>query len=446
MSFSQYKQIVLLSYPIILSQGVQTLLILIDRYILSFKNPMFTAASTTAGFAALSLSMFFVYFLSFSTVLIGKSFGKDDLNSCRRILTQCLCLSVLFSPIILLFSLFGGAYFKMLHHPQEFYLMELSYFRLIMLGYIPILFKTSLESYLIGIGKSKPILTSNVIGLITNSLLGYLFVLGPLSGGVDGIKGAALATIIANLLSTLFLFIRAPWNLYRESLFLNCKALLVQGSYTGIEKFMNSFCFVLFVNMLVIYGPEVSMAVSIVFTWDQIAFLPLMGIYSSLTSLYSQYLGKGLPFYADKILHSSLQLTLGLMLVFSIFFWNFSDLLIQGFTVKNIQQVDVALVRVIGAKLLKTTCFYILIQSFVFIYKAGLRSLGFSAWSFWSSLVVHLLLILSSYLGIYVFKVGYLQVWSYFMAMLVVLGGLFAFKFYKSRALAKRDTVIDFSS
>lgn len=430
MFLKKYKIIFSLAIPVILSQGMQTVLVLMDRYILSFKDPLLTAVVTSSWFTALSLSSFFIAFISFSTALIGRSFGQQDQKSCYRILTQCFMFSLVFSPIICLLALWGGAYFKVMQHPEVFYNLENDYFRIIMLGYIPLLFKTSIESYLLGIGKSRVIFTASLIGFFLNIGLCYLFVLGPPSYTFTGATGAAVATVTSNCVALIFLLAATSWKIQIQSCFNHLRTLATQSFYAGLEKFSTSFFFVLFMNMFVIYGSETSTAVSIVFTWDQVAFLPLIAIHRSLLSLYSRFVGKNQIFAADRIIHSTLRATLILMAVFSILFLSCSENLIQFFLHGKKTGLDALQIQNMGQTLFQTTACYIFVVACIFIYKAALRSLGFSYWCFKYSFFIHILFTVVSYVSIYIVKVSPYLVWAYFMGMLSLLGLTFILKFY----------------
>jgi len=443
MFFKSYRQILSFSLPVILSQGLQTAVILMDRYILSFKDPIFTAAATTAGFTALSLNMFFIYFLSFSTALIARSYGNNDPTSSLRTLGQSFFLCIPFSLVCILLSLFGGVFFKLLQHPQDFCEIENTYFKIVMLSYIPFLFKVSVESYLLGLGKPRLVFIANLVGFFFNVLLCYLFVLGPLNHLFKGITGAATATLVANSFTALLILSLSSWKIQVEDFFKGMKEFLIQGFYTGLDKFVTGFCYVLFINMFVVYGTEVGMAVSIVSSWDQISYLPLMGVYSAVLSLYSRYLGKGEFARADGVLHSTLQMTLILSGFFSLFFWFFSGGLIDIFLNNQGSSLNTELVQKLGKRFFLTTSFYIIFQTIIIIYKAALRSLGFSSWSFWSTLTTNMALIAASYLGVYVFHVNPIQVWTYFTLMVAVLAMAFLLKFYLSKEVQSKRALLE---
>ena len=441
-----YKQLLKLAFPVILSQGIQTVIILSDRYILSLKDPLLTSAATTGGFTAMSLSLFFVHLLLFATSLIGKRYGQNEPKQCRILLSQCLLIATCCIPILLLLREFGDFYFTFLKHPISFRALETGYFKIIMLSYIPVLYRTALESYFLGIGKTRGILYASLVGIIANIPISYFLVLGPYANLFEGAGGAAWGTFIASLLSFLFLgyFYYRNESSLQERITRNeimrspdWQPLLRQGSYTGMEKFANSFCFVCFVNMFVCYGKEVSTAIAIVFSWDQIAFLPLMGIYGALLSLYSRLLGQKTLLTANKCLHAALIMTFGLMLLFSLVFWTSSHALAALYLGKESVGMDRAAVFAYSTFFLHTTCFYIFANAAIFLYKAALRSLGLSDWCFRYSLIVHLALVAGAYYAVYFMKMQPTAVWSLFLGALTLLSIIFSVKFYATSSFSK---------
>lgn len=432
-------QIIRLGLPLILSQGINTLMLLTDRYILSLINPLYTAAATTGGFTALSLSLFFIHLLFFSTSLIAKKHGQKEFKTCRTIVWQGFLIAACSIPFLILLSTIGDSYFILLGHPADYRALENEYFQIIIIAQIIVLGRTIVESYFLGVNHSRHILYASLIGMIANIPLTYFFVLGSGAFYFTGVAGAAWGTVLANLLSFAYLaFIyyrtaekgheKITWQevFYRS----DWSSFLKQGAYAGLEKFTNSFCFVCFVNMFVFYGKEVSTAISIIFSWDQIAFLPLIGMYGAVMSLYSRFLGQGNPKGAILSLHAAVRMTFGLMFIFSVIFWTASNTLTTAFMGDSHHEMDHAIVYKYSSIFFQTTCLYIFANAATFLYKAALRSLGYSGWCFRVSLVLHLLLVGSCYCGVYVLEISPLYIWGFFMTMLASLAFTFIIKFY----------------
>lgn len=432
------KALLKLGMPIILSQGILTLMVLCDRFILSLKNPIFAAAATTGGFTAISLSLFFVNFLSFATSLIARRLGSGQKDGCHTVVAQTLILAFVFTPLLISLASFGPKYFAFLGHEGIFKMAEEGYFKIILYSQVICLFRTAIENYYIGIQQSACILRANIYGLVTNAIFSYIFVLGPLGNFFELGEGAAWGTFVSNLLSSFYLF----WLYLKEhgilSLKYNPKDLLKsqdmieltkQGTYIGLEKFVNSFCFVFFVNLFVVYGHEVSSSISTVFSWDQISYLPMLGVYSAVVSIFSKYLGEQDYSGAQNSLISSLKMSYLLMAALTLLFYFGCDVLTGAFLKGSTEGLDLDKLYFYARVFFKTTAFNIFATATSMLFKAALRSLGYSLWCFITSLSAHLVLCVISYICVYKLKLGPLSMWWAFLVMLLALGLIFAFKY-----------------
>lgn len=443
------RSLLRLGLPIILSQGILTLMVLCDRFILSLKNPIFAAAATTGGFTGISLSLFFVNFLAFGTSLIARRFGAGEQKSCFSIVNQTILLSLLFTPLLLVLTTFGDKYFSMLGHTGIYKAAEVSYFKVILYSQIICLFRTCIENYYIGVQSAACILKANIFGLISNALFSYLFVLGPFSHFFEYGTGAAWGTFVSSLLSCFYLFfiyIRDNGISFDKSQIVqifkspDLVELSKQGTFIGMEKFVNSFCFVFFVNLFVVYGHEVSTSISTLFSWDQISYLPLLGIYSAVVSIFSNYLGENQIEKAKQSLYSSLKMTYALMIIMAVFFYVFAEGLTSMFLKGANSDLDTTKVLYYSGIFFKTTSFNIFATATSMLYKAALRSLGFSSWCFIASSITHAVLCVMCYLGLYSFNLNPIHLWGLFLALMCLLGLVFVFKFHYEMRLVKNKT------
>lgn len=443
------RSILKLGLPIILSQGILTLMVLSDRFILSLKNPIFAAASTTGGFTGISLSLFFVNFLAFGTSLIAKKHGAGEKKSCFDIVNQTILLGALFTPLLLVLTKFGDSYFSMLGHTGVYKLAEVSYFKVILYSQIICLFRTCIENYYIGIQSAGCILKANLFGLVTNAVFSYLFVLGPFATYFEYATGAAWGTFLSSLLSFFYLiyvYLKQNGLIFEKKQLFRSKDLIElakQGTFIGMEKFVNSFCFVFFVNLFVIYGHEVSTSISTLFSWDQISYLPLLGIYSAVVSIFSNYLGENEIEKAKQSLYSSLKMTYVLMFIMAVFFYLCSKTLTGMFLKGAENELDKTKIFYYSEIFFKSTSLNIFATATSMLYKAALRSLGFSSWCFIASSITHAILCIFAYIGLYTFNLNPLHLWSLFLSLMSILGLVFVFKFHFEMRILKNKAALE---
>ncbi len=195
-------------------------------------------------------------------------------------------------------------------------------------------------------------------------------------------------------------------------------------------------------NLFVVYGNEISTSISTIFSWDQISYLPLLGIYSAIVSIFSRYLGENDLKGASSSLSACLEMTYILMLVMSIGYFCFSQFLTGVFLKGATNDLDVDKIYAYSSLFFKTTFINVFCTATSMLYKAALRSLGFSLWCFVTSSVTHLMMCVFCYVGVYYYKFDPFYIWAIFLFMMTLLGLLFVFKFHREMRQLKVKNIL----
>ncbi len=143
---------------------------------------------------------------------------------------------------------------------------------------------------------------SDVLGVLLNIPLTWMLLFG--KGGFPelGIAGAALATVVAPVFSVglflYFYFSRSHRNQFNVMASFHIdKAILRRylrlGTPSGLESFMNTATFNLFLLMFQSYGIVQGASMAIVFNWDMLSFVPMIGLNIGVMSLIGRFVGAG---------------------------------------------------------------------------------------------------------------------------------------------------------
>lgn len=137
------------------------------------------------------------------SILMAQSFGAGDYKHLKKVIHNSIFLSVFCSVLILIASqACAEPVLRLLGTPDEILPNSLLYLRFIFLG-MPIIMAYNLSaSILRALGDGKTPLHSMIVAAITNIVLDLLFVLV----FHWGIAGAAVATLLAQLLSSIYCF------------------------------------------------------------------------------------------------------------------------------------------------------------------------------------------------------------------------------------------------
>ena len=325
-----------LALPTVVAQLVNMLYNIVDRIYIGHIEGYGDLALTGVG-----VCMPLIMIVSAFAALVGSggaprasiSMGKKDYESAERILGGCfglqLIISVLLTVTLLIWNkpllLAFGASENTIQYATE-------YMSIYALGTIFVQLTLGLNAFISAQGFSKFSMLSVVIGAACNIVLDPIFIYG-----FDmGVKGAAIATILSQAASTLWiilflcgkktlLHLRLKYMLPVPRVVLPCIAL---GSATFIMQASESVISVCFNSSLLNYGGDVAVgAMTILTSVMQFAMLPMQGVAQGAQPILSYNFGAR---RADRV-KKTYKLLLVTCLCYSVTIWTLVMLFPQGF-------------------------------------------------------------------------------------------------------------------
>lgn len=200
--------------------------------------------------------------------------------------------------------------------------------------FIKFVFVTALNSA----GDTKTPFYIKLVAIAINIFLNWVLIYGNLGMPVLGVEGAAIATVIVNILEFLvyiFLYIRhkmpyIPMWYYSKSLI--SRALKV-GIPASIERSLTFASFMLFTMIIADFGTEALAGYQIGLRIEGLAFMPGIGFTIAAMALMGQGLGAKKPDMAQEDVMLVLKYTMSFMFVLGLFMiftpepivWLFTD-------------------------------------------------------------------------------------------------------------------------
>ena len=109
------------------------------------------------------------------------------------------------------------------------------------------------------------------------------------------------------------------------------RKLLRFGYPAGVELFLNLLAFTSMILLFHSHGLATATAVTIVFNWDMVSFVPLLGIQIGVVSLVGRYMGAGRPEIAERVTRSGLKMGWSYSSVILVLFVGFPEQLVAVF-------------------------------------------------------------------------------------------------------------------
>jgi MATE family multidrug resistance protein len=428
-----------MSIPMVISQGAFAVMIFTDRYFLAQVSPAHMAAALGGGVAWFFSFSLFNGILAYANALIAQYLGAGETHKCSKVVTQGLILACGCIPLLIVIALLMRNIFAAMGHSPEQVDLEKSYYTILMFSSFPTLAKVCLASFFSGTGRTRVVMVCDVAGILLNVPLCYILVFGKFGLPVMGIEGAALSTVISTVFTLgLFLSFYLSTNnrkRYRvdESFAFDrgiTRRYIKLGFPSGLEVFLNVAAFNLFLLMFQSYGIPEAASATIVFNWDILSFVPLLGLNIAVMSLIGRAVGAGNMDMANAVTTSGYVLGLGYSVILATLYLLFRNNLVEMFI---FQEVDAAAIRELSRFMMIGLSCYVLCEGVLQVAAAVLRGAGDTRWAMYASVSLHWLMLISQFFIIKVFDLGARVSWVAFVVMILALALVFVLRLSSNR-------------
>lgn len=208
-----YRQVVLLSIPIVLQNLITSALGMADTFMVGMLGETPMAAVTLANIPLFAVQMFIFGVQSGSSVLISQYWGKQEMDSINRVLGVALWVALLVSaagaavlvicPVKFL-SLFGNE--------PEVIALAAQYGSVAGLSYVCNAFTMMYVAAYRSMERPQLGLYILVTSMGVNTFLNWVFIFGKLGAPALGVRGAAVATLTARLLEVAIVILHMAKN------------------------------------------------------------------------------------------------------------------------------------------------------------------------------------------------------------------------------------------
>ena len=195
-----YKAILSIVIPITFQNLISVSVNMADTIMLGTLGEIELSASSIGGQLFFILMVLLMGIGSGANVMCAQYFGKEDKININKILSLAYLLAILLSLSCLIIALFFPKIFMMIFTSDNKVIEKgIIYMRISSLSYVFFSITMISTSVLRSIKKVKIPALINMISLIINVILNYILILGKFNFIPIGIKGAAIATVIARI-------------------------------------------------------------------------------------------------------------------------------------------------------------------------------------------------------------------------------------------------------
>ncbi len=437
----QYREVLRVCFPLVMSMSATTVMEFTDRVFLSNYSIDAISAVAPAGITAFLFMAFFGGVAGYTQIFIAQYHGAGRPDRIATSLWQGIYFTLFAGVIFVLLSFFAAEpIFALAGHPPEVRELEEIYFNIICRGAGLHVAMSCLASFFSGRGITRPVMIFHIIGMVVNIPLNYALIFGVWGMPELGVSGAALATVTSWFLVTLLLLVfiftqenRRKYRLFSEFRFdPNLFGRLLKFGVPGSLQFtLDILAFTLFILLVGRIGKLELAATNIVISINALAFMPSMGVSQGVSALVGQALGRKKPDHARYVTWSSIHLLLVYIIIVDLVFIFFPEQVLALFIPSSQSPEHYGEIVRIGAVLLQIVSAYLLLDAIYMVFSGVLRGAGDTRFMMWSIGIASLLfMILPVYFGVTYWGFTVEQAWY---CVLTFIGALFIIVSFRYR-------------
>lgn len=307
---SAWRAILRLALPLILGTTGHTLMQLLDGVFLARYSEDAIAISGPAGMTGFLFSSLFVGAAGYTATFVAQYRGAGRPERIGPAVWQGLFFSAAASLFVLATAIPAVPLFEWIGHAERLRLGEARFFQIVSLGSCAGIAGAAVSGFFIGLGRTRTLMAIQIGSQLLNAALAPLLIFGPGPFPELGALGAAVASSLAVTAATiglLALFLgpaaRAEFGTgsacrFDPDLF---RRLMRFGFPNGLRFFVEMLGWTLFVLFVGRVGERELAATNIAWRINLLAFMPMIGLGTAISTLVGQAQGMGRPDLSARI-------------------------------------------------------------------------------------------------------------------------------------------------
>jgi len=398
------KDIWKVSYPILLALLAQNIINVTDTAFLGHVGEVELGASAMGGLLYICIFTVAFGFSTGSQILIGRRNGEGRYRDVGPVMLQgCLFLLTMATVLFGLCQWSAPAIVRMLISSDTIYeaTCEFLYWR--MFGFFFSFVNVMFRALYVGITRTKVLTFNAIIMAVVNVFLDYTLIFGHWGFPEMGLKGAAIASVIAEASSTLFCIIWTAMGVDLKKFGLNrmprfdfelLGRILSISCFTMVQYFLSMATWFVFFMAVERLGQRELAIANIIRSIYIVLLIPVQALSTTANTLVSNLIGAGGIDHVMSLMKKIAKVSLGIVAVCVLLSVLFPQLLLAIYTNESVLIAEsVPSLHVVGVAML--------VASVSNIYFNGISGTGNTQAALWletGTLVVY---------GIYIFCVGW---------------------------------------
>lgn len=324
-----YKDILSIAVPLMGSMLSITFMEFTDKLLLGHYSIFAMAAVGPASIAHLLFLVTFNNLIGFSGIIIARHIGEGSHAQVGSVFWQSVWIALICSLFMFGLAFTSEFFFTITKQPLELIPLEREYFDTLCIFSIVPLMNNTFIAYYSGKGQTTRVSIAIIVAGIVNIPFNYILINGLFGFPQLGIRGAAVATIVAWFVELCILSLGMCSKKENQEYHLIegirfdipvIKNILIYGIPSGLYSFLELLGVTIFLFLVGVLGSLEIATINVTFSLDLFGYLPIMGLSIALSIITGRSIGEqNTPVVRRAFLHS-MQLMLLWRAIMSVLF------------------------------------------------------------------------------------------------------------------------------
>ena len=303
MTMYSNKEIWRVTYPILLGLLAQNIINVTDTAFLGHVGEVALGAAAMGGLLYICVYTVAFGFSIGSQILIARRNGEGNYREVGPVMMQGSMFSFIMATVLaVVMYIFAGPIIRMLITSDTIYEATYQFFTWRIWGFLFAFLNVMFRAFYIGITNTKVLTLSSVVMALVNVVLDYGLVFGELGLPQMGVRGAALASVIAEASSLVFFLIYTYCKVdlrkygFRRSFRIDfgmVGRILQISSFTMVQYFLAMAIWFVFFMALERLGQRELAIANIVRSVYIVLLIPVQALATTANTLVSNLIGAG---------------------------------------------------------------------------------------------------------------------------------------------------------
>ena len=337
------RELLVLSIPILLGMASQTVLNLVDTAMVGRLGPAPQGAAGLGSFAFWVLANLVIGVGTGVQATVSRRDGEDEPESAGAALDTGLILAFAVGlPLGYAMSLAAPLLFPLLSNDAEVVAGGSGYLAIRLMAVGAVAANYCFRGFFNGIGQSRVYMTTIAASHVANVFLNWVFIYGNLGAQPMGVRGAALASVLATVFATCLYTgltlarhdIRRRFKPFRFASVTGprVKALVRISWPEAVRGIGLMLGYLLFLRLHAVIDTRAVAAGTILVNLASTGFLPALGMGLACSTLVGRHLGRGEPDVARSFAWLGVRITMASLAVPALLAGLFAESILGAFT------------------------------------------------------------------------------------------------------------------